>query len=465
MQGSMVSFAATRRAPALERHAPHASTGASMPVSARVPRARFAWLSLAVLLVAVVAGCTLKSGGYNTVSPPKIRFFNAGMDIGSIDVTIGTIAIAGGLNFEVFTSYATAQTGPQDITISLSGTTTPFVQTTQSFSNGDRFSYVLYGRAASPQTILVSDAEDLPGGGKTKIRLINAATEQGPLDFYVTNPGTDLTNEAPTITGITLGAASPFVEIDAGSRELRITPTGSKSVLWDSGQVNLADRNAYNFVAYSRGNPRLVNVGLMTLDTLGSGTLQPSTLTDVRLVNATPATPLVDMLVDGNVHIGSVAYGVASNYQADVGGSHTVSFQPTGQSTTLLSGSLTFPPGGASTIALVGAAGAQQSFVLQDLNFLPITPTNARIRVVNLRSDAGSFETFVNGTLVVGTLAPELPSLYFELPAATYTFAFVDPSTSATVLQESINVAAGHTYSVFVMGTSDALRDVVTLDR
>jgi hypothetical protein len=33
------------------------------------------------------------------------------------------------------------------------------------------------------------------------------------------------------------------------------------------------------------------------------------------------------------------------------------------------------------------------------------------------------------------------------------------------VLQESINVAAGHTYSVFVMGTSDALRDVVTLDR
>jgi hypothetical protein len=437
-----------------------------MPVSVRAPRARLAWLSLAFLVVAAIAGCTLESGGYNTVSPPKIRFFNAGMDIGSVDVTIGSIPLTAGLNYEVATTYATAQTGTQQITINLSGTTTPLVQTTQSFSDGDRFSYILYGRLTSPQVILMSDAEDLPGGGKTKIRLANAVTEQGPLDLYITDPNADLTNASPTISNVALGSTSAFIEVDSGSRELRVTPTGSKTVMWDTGQVNLADRNAYTIAAYSRGDPRLVNVALLVNDTLGSSALQANTAADLRLVNASAATPLVDMLVDGNVHIGNIAYGGASNYQPDVGGTHNVTFQPSGQSSTpVLTGTLTFPPGGATTAVLVGAAGAQQSYVLQDINFLPITPTNARVRVVNVLSDTGIFETFVNGTLAVGTLGPGLPSLYFELPAASYAFAFVDPTTSATLLQDNVSVAAGHTYTVFLLGSSGAIRDLVTLDR
>lgn len=437
-----------------------------MFVPLRAPRARLAWLSVAVLLIATIAGCTLKSGGYNTVSPPKIRFFNSAIDIGSVAITLGSVPLTAGLNYETFTGYATAQTGQQPITVSLAGQTTTFLETSQDFSNGDRFSYVLYGRATSPAAILVSDVVDLPGGGNVKFRLINVATEQGPLDFYVTNPGADIAQSAPTISNVALGTASAFVEVESGSRELRITPSGSKTVLFDSGQMTVSDRNAYSIVAYARGDPNLVNVGLLTMDTLGSGSLLPSLLADLRLVNATPATPVVDMLIDGSVHIGSIAYGFGSSYQPELGGTHTVSYQPTGQpGTTLITGSLTFPPGGNSTAVLFGTAGAQLSFVLQDINFLPVTPTNARIRVVNVSSDTTSFVTLINGSLAVGALGPASPSLYFELPAATYTVAFADPTTSATLLQDSLTVAAGHTYTVFVMGTAGALRDLVTQDR
>jgi hypothetical protein len=437
-----------------------------MSVFVRVPRARLAWLSLAVLLVAAIAGCTMKSGGYNTVSPPKMRFFNAGMDIGAVDVTLGNVLIAAGLNFETFTPYATTQPGAQPITLNLSGQSSTFIEATQSFENGDRFSYVLYGRASAPAQIIINDNVELPGGGKSKVRLINAATEKGPLDLYVTNPGVDIAQVAPDISGVALGSASDFVEMDAGSRQLRITPQGSKTILYDSGQVALSERNGYGLVAYARGSPDLVNVGLLTMDTLGSGALLPSLLANVRLVNATPATPIVDFLIDGNVHIGGVPYGGNSNYQSEIAGSHSISFQPTGApGTTLLTGTLTFPPGGDTTVVLLGAAGAQQSFVLQDLNFLPTTPTNGRVRVVNLRSDSAAFNTFVNGALTVGTLGPGLPSLYFELPAATYTFTFVDPTTSATQLEQQVAVAAGRTYTVFVMGTTGALQGPVTTDR
>ena len=261
-----------------------------MFVRTGAPRARLAWLTLAILIVSAIAGCTLKSGGYNTTSPPKIRFFNAGIDIGSIDVTIGTIQTIQLQNYETFAVYRTAQTGTQPIVVSQSGATTTLLQSSADFENGTKLSYIVYGRPAAPAAVLVSDNVDLPGGGKYKLRLVNTATEMGPLDVYVTQLAADLATASPTISGVALGTSSDFVELDAGSVEVRITPQGSKTVLYDSGQITLSERNAYSLVAYSRGDPALVNVGLFTLDTLGSGALLPSTLGQLRLVNATPAT-------------------------------------------------------------------------------------------------------------------------------------------------------------------------------
>src|SRR4051794_35480825 len=72
--------------------ASHASTGARMSAIFPAPRARLAWLVLFLAVAAGVVGCTAESGGYNTTSPPKIRFFNAAFDIGTVDVDVGNIA-------------------------------------------------------------------------------------------------------------------------------------------------------------------------------------------------------------------------------------------------------------------------------------------------------------------------------------------------------------------------------------
>jgi len=438
-----------------------------MSVPSGALRARFAWLTVALVLIAAIAGCTLKSGGYNTTSPPKIRFFNAGIDIGAIDVTIGTVQTAGFMNYETFAVYRTTQTGVQPIIVNQTGATTPLLESSQDFENGAKFSYIVFGRAAAPAAVLASDNVDLPGGGHYKLRFINTATEMGPLDLYVTPFNTDLATVAPTIGGIALGAVSDFVELDAGAAQVRITPQGSKTVLYDSGQVTFSERNAYSFVAYSRGAPGLVNAGVFTMDTLGSGALQNSALGQLRLMNATPATPSVDLAIEGTTAIANVAYGTASPYQL-IGnpGTHTITLLPSGTSTPLLTGSATFPPGGPATQVVIGTAGAQQSFTLQDINFLPITPTNARIRVVNATSGGATFNTLVNGTLTVATLANAATSLYFELPAASYVFDFVDPTTSANLLSlPNAAVAAGHTYTIFVIGPPGQVTALVTQDR
>ena len=438
-----------------------------MSVSFRASRARLSWISLAVVVVAAVAGCTLKSGGYNTTSPPKIRVLNAAIDIGTVDVTLGSVLSVPILGYEQFSTYRTTGTGPQLVRLTSTGTSTVVSDTTQDFENGDRFSYVLYGRPNAPATILVRDNVDLPGGGNFKVRFLNAATEMGPLDLYVTAPGATLdASVSPTISGIALGTASDFVEPNAGNVEVRITPAGSKTVLYDSGQITLSERNAYSIVAYSRGDTKLVNAAIFTMDTLGSGQLINSTLSEVRLVNAVPGVGPINMLIDGTTSIGSIAYAQASPYQPGPSGARTIGLEATSApGTPLVTGTLQLAPGGANTIVGFGPAGAVVAGGLVDINFLPLVAGNARVRVVNANSAGLAVNTFLNGSVVVGTLAPGAPSVYFELPPQTATFSFVDAAASTPLIDVPVTLAAGHTYTIFLIGPAGQFTTLVTQDR
>lgn len=439
-----------------------------MSVSFRAAPARLAWISLAVLIIAAVAGCTLKSGGYNTTSPPKIRLFDAAIDIGAVDMTLGSVLSVAGLGYEQFSTYRNAATGQQLVRLTSSGTSTVVFDTTQDFENGDRFSYILYGRPAAPATILLRDNIELPGGGNFKLRLANAATEMGPLDLYVTSPGTTLdANSTANISNIALGTASDFVEPNAGDVEILLTPHGSKTVIYDSGQITLSERNAYMIVAYSRGDPNLVNASVLTMDTLGSGQLVNSTMGELRAVDAAPGPAAINVVVDGATVIGGVPYAHASAYQPAVAGTHTVGVEASSApGTSLVSGSMTFAPGGSTSVVAFGPAGSVVAAGLTDINFLPQVAGNARVRVVNAASGGGSVNTFVNGNLTVGALVAGSPSLYFELPAQTYTFSFVD-STSSSVLLDvpGVVLAAGHTYTLFLIGPPGQFTSLLTQDR
>ena len=438
-----------------------------MSVSFRALSARLAWILVPLLAIGAIAGCTLESGGYNTTSPPKIRMFNAAIDIGAVDLTLGTVVTLGAFGYEQFAPYRTSATGQQPVILTLSGTSTVLTQTTQDFQNGDRFSYILYGRPAAPQTILLRDNIELPGGGNYKLRLINAANEKGPLDLWVTSPGASIDfNTAPAISNVALGGASDFVELNSGNVEVRLTPHGSQTVIYDSGQVTLSERNAYAVIAYSRGDANLVNAGIFTMDTLGSGQLINSTQSDVRLVNGIANVGPIDLSVAGNAAIGSIAYAQASPYQGGLPGSQTISIAATSNpSTALLSGTQTFPAGGANTVVAFRNAGNVVALTLSDINFQPQTPGNARVRVVNASSDVGGVNTLINGSLAVGTLPAGATSLYFELPPTTYTFTFVNPTTSATLLDvPGVTLAANHTYTLFLIGPPGQLTTLLTQD-
>lgn len=438
-----------------------------MSVFSRTTRVRAPWLCVAFLLIAGIVGCTVKSGGYNTTSPPRIRFFNAAYDIGAVDIDIATIQTLRTLGYENSASYVNAPSGTQTVSIMQAGTTPVILQTPVDFANGQRYTQVLYGRPNAPRALTVVDNIELPGSGQYKLRFLNAATEMGPLDLYVTAFGDSLDTATPTLANVALGGASDFVLLNSSSVELRIVAAGTKTVVYDSGQITPSERNAYSFVAYSRGDPALVNGELLTLDTLGSGAAVNSTLAKFRVLDAVVGAPTINLALDGNAVVAGAAYGITTPYGTTGGGAHTITVQyPSAPGTNVLTGSSSFPPGGDSTFVVLGTAAAPIGIALQDANFLPTTPGAARLRVVNASNALGSVKTFVNGTLTVATLVSTTASLYFELPAASYTVTFVDATSSATTLDiPGLALAAGHTYTLFLIGAPGQAAYVLTQDR
>ena len=119
----------------------------------------------------------------------------------------------------------------------------------------------------------------------------------------------------------------------------------------------------------------------------GLGSLgQPS----LRVVNA--FTSPVDVLIDGNVVISSLAAGAISTAIA-APGSHILILRPSG-SGTATSHSITTATGALSTVAVVrSASGSISSAVLDDTN--SVVPAGAtKVRVLHLAPNAGTLQVY-----------------------------------------------------------------------
>ena len=56
----------------------------------------------------------------------------------------------------------------------------------------------------------------------------------------MTAPGADISMMAPTLTDVPFRGYSDYLEVPAGSYQVRITPTGTKTVALDTGALAVA---------------------------------------------------------------------------------------------------------------------------------------------------------------------------------------------------------------------------------
>ena len=424
-------------------------------------------LAALCLVCVALTGCG-KSGNSNTSA--QMRILNAFAEAPALNVTVNAKAVATGLTFPGLTQYVGIDGGTPPFVVSVTGAPTTLVNTMVNVASGN-YSYVVFGPLTGVATLLVNDAFADPGNGFFAVRVLNAAAGSGALDVYLTAPGADLAATSPTIAGVAYGAISNFTPVTIGTNfEIRVTPNGSKDVIYDTAPRTFAEHSGTNIVLFGKGSGKLVDVAVLNNDSVGSGAIAENLLAQYKIVNASQVPSALNIFVDSTLQLSNVPYTGVSNYQRTSAGAHNLRVEATSTpGATLLALSTSFATATDTSIALTGPAGALNAVVLNDDNLPPPSGT-AGVRVVNTSVDIPSFDVFVNFGKQISALAANTASGYVSLTAAAttgtaYQFDFnISGANQAVLTLPGVLLTAGHKYTIYVAGPANALKAIVTQD-
>jgi hypothetical protein len=190
---------------------------------------------------ATLLGLTSGIGsGTDTLNTAKIRFANA--TNASLDPASNGVVFAGNgaIDFGGSSSCTPTNATRPDLSVRLTGTQTTLPGLATAYQIGVRYTVIAYTGALG-QTSFATIADTFtPVGGQSALRVFNAGAVGSSYDVYVTDAGAPLASSTPQFSNVTAGTFSAFGNANADTpRQVRITNSGSKTVLFDVGSTAL----------------------------------------------------------------------------------------------------------------------------------------------------------------------------------------------------------------------------------
>lgn len=179
----------------------------------------------------------------------NVRIANA--TDGALTLLRNGVALPGASNIAFGASSACSSVNATTpaLTVTQAGSSTALSGFAPTLVAGHPFTFVAYpGSAGAIQFASIQQAITTPSG-QSGLRAFNGTAGATGFDVYVTAPGAPL--GAATISNVAAGTASPtFVSIPAGAAQIRLTSTGSTTVVLDVGTQTLtAGQNTMLIIA------------------------------------------------------------------------------------------------------------------------------------------------------------------------------------------------------------------------
>lgn len=194
---------------------------------------------LFLAMTAMVVGATIFTAGCGDNGHAQLRVVHASPDAPNVDVLVDGKTVLTNVAYEAASSYLPVSAGSRKIEVRATGTSQDVINATVSLSRNKDYTVLAVDKLASISPLVLTDDNTPPASGQIKLRLVHASPSAGPVDIYVEAPGTDITGISPTLSNVSFKTASDYLAVAAGSYEVYITPTGSKTVALDSGSITL----------------------------------------------------------------------------------------------------------------------------------------------------------------------------------------------------------------------------------
>ena len=178
---------------------------------------------------------------------PAIRVVHGSPDTPAVDVLVNDKVAIEDLTYTNQAGPASLPAGTYNVKVNLANTATTAINADLKLEPGGYYAAYALGFT---KDITASVLRELPFklGGLGLVRLLHGAPSAPKVDVYLSRPGRDIARLRPVLRGISFKDASPYFAVRPGELQVRITPTGTKTVAIDV-TLGIADGSLQTAVA------------------------------------------------------------------------------------------------------------------------------------------------------------------------------------------------------------------------
>lgn len=407
-----------------------------------------------VLIAAVVlSGCI----GDSDANKAQVRLLNLSQDYSSLDMYADDDRHISDVATGTTSGYAKISEDTYTIGFASHDASTKLKTFSQELKEKTHRTYVGFGRKGSFNTLEIGEDQDEPDSGDHKLVILNATSDAGALDVYLTGASEDLADASPVASNVEAGTTynSGHFEIDSGTYRVRVTGTGDTSdVRLDVSSVTFGSEGVSALVLGDTVGGVLVNAVHVPQE--GTMNFLNNTMARLRAVNGVSS---------GNATVNANSTEIMNAQRPNTVGNYTlVEAGSIGLSVTIGSSTLSVPnetlTAGRDYTYLLWSSGStnQTPTLITDDNRLP-TSSKYKVRLVNAMSAlADELYMSVDGQNVASALAVGQASSYSEFTAtSTESEVYVDSSTIDSLYSStSTTFAAKGVYSLFMFGDASS---------
>jgi hypothetical protein len=284
-----------------------------------------------ILTSAITASVLLVSGcDSDNDSNSSLQAVHASKDAPLADITINGSKKLTGVDFGQASGYLSVLSGVNTVKVEVALPGGQFAEvipsTALTLSDSEKYTIIVVGEAdsasSSPVDALVvsRSAMGTASSSSLDVQVVHASAGVPDVDLYVTQPGADITTET-AIGTLSYKMDSGVINIADGSYQIRLTLSGTKDVVFDSGSVALAANSELTIAAIPNTNEASGSapVKLLVMDGESSSILHDSSeQAQLRVGHLVYDAPQVDVALDGNEAISDLDFKDISSPYADI---------------------------------------------------------------------------------------------------------------------------------------------------
>ena len=422
------------------------------------------------LFFASVLGFVLLSLSACHDDPEKatVQVIHASPDAPAVNVLANGAPLLQSFNFGNVSAKTELDAGVLNVDVQalLPDMTTPSVigPTDLDLANNTNTLIIAANTVANIEPLIITRNDDNVASDRTRVNIIHAAPSAPQVDIYVTAVDADLANSSPTATAA-FKDSSGELEVDSGNYQIRITPAGSQTVVFDSGLVTLLGGGDLAVIAVENTLTGDSPVQLLLVsENGGSFVFDANAPAILRVTHASPDAPAVDVVVDDGFAaplVPNLAFSNTAGFVEVAPATYNIKVVPTGTTTpVVIEADLPVLAGGNYSVYATGLLGGAAAPEAISALVLPRdrrrVATEAKLDIIHASPAAGNVDIYLTAPGVsIADINPNFSNIAFRsssdflsLAAGDYDVTITPTGTKTVAIgPATIGLAAGGIYT------------------